>query len=133
MPNETRIHTIHRRGFLRQTGASMLAATMSCQPPRLLAASPAGRPRIAAIVTEYRGYSHADVILGRFLQGHILSTAETYWPRTQVVSMYVDQFPAGDLSRGMAAQYGSQIQPSIRAGADARYGQTGGRRRPDHW
>ncbi len=72
------------------------------------------RPRIAAIVTEYRGYSHADVILGRFLQGYALTPSETYWPRTQVVSLYVDQFPAGDLSRGMAAQYGAQIASNIR-------------------
>ena len=72
------------------------------------------KPRIAAIVTEYRGYSHADVILGRFIQGHSLETTETHWPRTQVVSMYVDQFPSGDLSRGMAATYGVKMAPTIR-------------------
>lgn len=74
---------------------------------------PPPKPRIAAIVTEYRGYSHADVILGRFLQGHTLNPKETYWPRTQVVSMYVDQFPPNDMSRGMAASYGVRMAPTI--------------------
>lgn len=71
-------------------------------------------PRVAAIVTEYRSLSHADVIVGRMLQGHVLSTAETCTPRTQVVSMYVDQTPPDDLSRSMAAHYGVPIKPSIR-------------------
>ncbi len=70
------------------------------------------RPRVAAIITEYRGYSHADVILGRFLQGYTLGV-QPFWPRCQVVSMYVDQSPAGDLSQGMASQYGVRIEPTI--------------------
>jgi hypothetical protein len=100
-----------RRQFLQALGVAGVAA--HC-PHRLLAgAAPNTKPRVAAIVTEYRGYSHADVIVGRLLQGHILSLQETYWPRTQVVSMYVDQFPKSDLSRGMANQYGAQMAPSI--------------------
>ncbi len=103
-------YSIHRRGFLQSASATLIAAS-TWQRAKGQTAS---KPRIAAIVTEYRGYSHADVILGRFLQGHILSATETYWPRTHVVSMYVDQIPAGDLSRGMAAQYGATITPTIR-------------------
>jgi hypothetical protein len=104
--------TIDRRDFLNVAGASLVAAAISGRG-RLLSAEPGARPRIAAIITEYRGYSHADVILGRFLQGYILGPTEPHWPRTQVVSMYVDQFPAGDLARGMASQYGIHIMPSI--------------------
>ena len=100
-----------RRQFFQTTG--VIAGAMLASNQGLFAARRQGKPRIAAIVTEYRGYSHADVIAGRFLQGYILSMTETYWPRTQVVSMYVDQFPQGDLSRGMAAQYGVQIKPTI--------------------
>jgi hypothetical protein len=102
----------NRREFLRTSAAAVSVPLLSGDG--WLEAAPAGRkPRVAAIVTEYRGYSHADVILGRFLQGYILTRTETYWPRTQVVSMYVDQFPQGDLSRGMAAQYGVKLQPTI--------------------
>jgi hypothetical protein len=103
---------LNRRTWLRWAGGTLLSSPWwSGLETR---ASSSGPPRIAAILTEYRGYSHADVILGRFMQGHVLGESETYWPRTRVVSMYVDQFPAGDLSRGMAAQYGATIYPSIR-------------------
>jgi len=105
-----------RRSFLRLAGTSL---ALAISPNRHIASAEAEdasvqKPRIAAIVTEYRGYSHADVILGRFIQGHSLETTETHWPRTQVVSMYVDQFPSGDLSRGMAATYGVKMAPTIR-------------------
>lgn len=103
---------LSRRQLLTLAGSGALIATAGGGV--MGATERSGKPRIAAIVTEYRGYSHADVILGRFLQGYVLSPTETYWPRTQVVSLYVDQFPAGDLSRGMAAQYGVAIYPSIR-------------------
>ena len=83
------------------------------RPPAAQAARrPSGKPRIAAIITEYRGYSHAEVILGRFLEGHTLGF-EPYWPRTDVVSMYVDQFPKSDLARPMAAWKNIPIAPTI--------------------
>ena len=65
------------------------------------------------ITTEYRGFSHADVIATRFIQGYILSTTETYWPRTQVVSIYHDQMPVNDMTPGFAAHAGAKIVPSI--------------------
>ncbi|MFO0914080.1 MAG: hypothetical protein U0795_14065 [Pirellulales bacterium] len=106
---------VNRRRFLGQAGMAAGAGMLAGAWPatRSVAAAAGGKPRIAAIVTEYRGYSHADVILGRMLQGYVLDLTETYWPRTQVVSMYVDQFPQGDLSRGMASQYGATIYESI--------------------
>lgn len=77
------------------------------------AAVPARKPRVAAIVTEYRWYSHADVICGRLLGGN---SANGTWhePRTQLVSMYTAQVPNNDMSRDMAARCGFKIYPSIR-------------------
>ena len=103
-----------RREFLGLTAASTATAFWPGFRQRASAAQRSDKPRIAAVITEYRGYSHADVILGRFVQGYALGI-EAFWPRTQVVSLYVDQFPKGDLSRGMAAQYGVQIKPTIEA------------------
>jgi len=74
---------------------------------------PVQKPRIAAIVTEYRPISHADLIVGRFLQGHSLATSETYPARTQIVSMYLDQFPPNDLIRAMAEACGVKLTPTI--------------------
>jgi hypothetical protein len=101
-----------RRGFLGSAGALLVSAATS-GVRRAWTAERAAPPRIAAIITEYRSLSHADVIVGRMLNGYILSTTETYAPRAQIVSMYVDQTPAGDLSRGMASQYGVPIKPTI--------------------
>lgn len=70
-------------------------------------------PRIAAIVTEYRHWSHADVIVGRLLGGN---SANGVWqaPRTQMVSLYTDQVPSNDMSRDLAARHGFRIFPTIR-------------------
>lgn len=74
-----------------------------------------GRPRIAAVVTEYRPRSHADVIVTKLLKGYYRDT-EWQEPRVDVVSLYTDQVPAGDLSRGLAAAHNLPISPTI-AGA----------------
>lgn len=75
--------------------------------------APAPRKRIAAIVTEYRWFSHADVICGRLLGGH---SANNVWtpPRTNLVSLYTAQVPANDMSRDLAARHGFKIYPTIR-------------------
>ncbi|HMN27746.1 MAG TPA: hypothetical protein PKE45_06270 [Caldilineaceae bacterium] len=69
--------------------------------------------KIAAIITEYRHYSHADVIVGKFLRGFPTDEG-LIAPRVQIASLYVDQFPPEDLSRGVAAQFGIPIFGSIR-------------------
>jgi len=99
-----------RRQWLGRTTAGFGLGAMALYAKPSIAA--AARPRVAAVVTEYRGYSHADVIVGRFIKGYTLGF-EPFWPRTNVVSMYVDQFPPGDLSRGLAAQYGIRMAPTI--------------------
>jgi hypothetical protein len=69
--------------------------------------------KIAAIVTEYRRFSHADVIVTKFLKG--FPTDQGLIPaRVQIASLYVDQFPDSDLSRHYAARYNIPIFGSIR-------------------
>ena len=68
------------------------------------------RPRIAAVITEYRRYSHAQHILDRFLYGYGWGTRH-HRPAMDLVSLYVDQQPENDLSREReeqtrAARYG---------------------------
>lgn len=77
----------------------------------LLAPDP--RKKIAAIVTEYRWFSHADVICGRLLGGH---SANNVWtpPRLNLVSLYTEQVPKNDMSRDLAARHGFRIHPTIR-------------------
>lgn len=67
--------------------------------------------RIAAIVTEYRRHSHADVIVGKILEGYNYDGKEK--PDLKVVSMYVDQFPEKDMSRDLAKKYDFTIAKTI--------------------
>ncbi len=55
------------------------------------------RPRIAAIVTEYRKYSHAQHIVDRFLEGYGWN-GRHHRPDMELVSIYVDQVKDNDLS-----------------------------------
>jgi hypothetical protein len=77
-----------------------------------LAAALPRRKTVAAIVTEYRYNSHADVICSRMLEGYLPNNIRQE-PRTRIVSMFTDQVPKNDLSRGMAAKHGFHIYPSI--------------------
>ncbi len=74
---------------------------------------PHQRKRVAAIVTEYRRHSHADVIVGKILEGFNYDGG--LGPNMQVVSMYVDQRPAGDMSTMLAQRHGFTIYPTIGA------------------
>lgn len=56
------------------------------------------RLKIAAVVTEYRKYSHAQHIVDRFLYGYGWH-GRHHRPAMDVVSMYVDQQPESDASR----------------------------------
>lgn len=82
-----------------------------------LAAAPfaaaATKPTVALVITEYRKNSHADVIAGRLLGGYEYY-GKRVEPRVHAVSMFTDQVPANDMSRGMAARHGVKIYPDVR-------------------
>ncbi len=70
------------------------------------------RPTVAAIVTEFRHRSHADVICTRILDGYY-PNGRRQVPRTRIVSMHADQFPPDDMSRGFAHRNRYRIFPSV--------------------
>jgi hypothetical protein len=67
------------------------------------------RKRIAAIVTEYRRWSHADVILRNLLDGY----PDGGRPGMELVSLYTDQVPKNDMSRDLAKKHGFSICSTI--------------------
>ncbi len=89
-----------RRTFL-QTTAAAAAAGAESQPKRL-----------AIIATVYRYLSHAQHMGDRFLIGYPYGGA-WHKPNLRVVSLYVDQKPAGDLSGARAREFGFQVYPTI--------------------
>jgi hypothetical protein len=70
-----------------------------------------GPKRVAAIITEYRRNSHADVIIGKILEGYNHDGGSG--PAMRLASMYVDQFPDNDMSRDLARRHRFTIYDSI--------------------
>ena len=72
-----------------------------------------GRPKIAAVVTVYRKYSHAQHIVDRLLDGYGWNGAYHH-PPMDLVALYVDQVGSDDLSRERAARFPAmKIYPTI--------------------
>ena len=71
--------------------------------------------RLAAIITEYRPGSHADVIIGKYLEGFNQDQMAPY-PDSKIVSMFTEQVPDNDMSRPLAQKYNV---PIFRTVADA--------------
>ncbi|MCX6625037.1 MAG: hypothetical protein NTY38_29045 [Acidobacteria bacterium] len=90
---------LHRRDLLRAGGAFFLSRS--------------NRTKIATVITEYRQNSHADVLAGRLIKGYEYD-GKPHTPDVEVISMYTDQTPKNDMSRGLAAQYGFKLCPTIR-------------------
>jgi hypothetical protein len=79
---------------------------------RSLSADESPRRRLAIITTVWKYLSHAQHMGDRFLVGY---PRDGRWhrPPFDVVSLYVDQRPEGDLSAQRAGDHGFQIYPSI--------------------
>ena len=118
--------------------ASSAAAVNAVKPAGPVAPSGA-KPRVAAIVTEYRPRSHADVIVSKLLADYTQpaprppveldfhdtarqltetprptdSFGRLKPPRVEVVSIYTDQVPENDISREWAARSGVPIFDTI--------------------
>src|SRR5690242_893215 len=91
-----------RRSFLFSTAAAVVASAAPVPP----------RKKIALIGTEVRRHSHAQHFIDRHALGY---TWGGRWqsPRVDLVSLYIDQFPVGDLARSRAKKYGIPIFPTI--------------------
>ena len=81
----------------------LVAITTACAAPA---------KRIAAVVTEYRHNSHADVIVSRLLLTHTLDEKGER-PNLKLVSLYTDQVPESDTSRKWAKKFGVPIFKTV--------------------
>jgi hypothetical protein len=90
-------------------------------PARHVRAADQPRLRVAAILTEFTYRSHAHVILENFLKPYLFN-GQWIDPGMDVVGIYVDQFPDGDMARSVSHEFGIPIYPTIaealRAGDD---------------
>jgi hypothetical protein len=102
-----------RREFLITSGVA--TAGLGFAPSAAWAKPQVGkRPKVAAVFTEMRYRSHAHVILENFLKPYLFNGKLTD-PGVDVVSFYGDQFPAGDMARGVSKQFKIPIHKTIDA------------------
>jgi len=101
----------NRRVFLGQLAA---VAASTYLDPRALAAprDQQRRRKIAFIGTEVRTHSHAQHFLDRLTLGYGWRGA---WqdPRLDIASVYIDQFPQGDLARERVRKHHLNLCPNI--------------------
>jgi len=69
------------------------------------------RKKVAAIVTEYRRHSHADVIVGKILDGFNYDGKDK--PELDLATLYVDQTPEKDWSVDLAKKHGFALVKTI--------------------
>jgi len=98
-----------RRQFGKQVGALLAGGCAA----GVLDAAQEKRERlpVAAIVTEYRRNSHADVIVGKILEG--FDQAGGAGPALRLAALYTDQVPKNDLSRDLAKKHNFRIARTI--------------------
>jgi hypothetical protein len=101
-----------RRTFLGTTGAGVVGATVQAGEPAAAPPPPAARKKMAVVTTEWRYLSHAWHMAERFLVGYPLN-GRWHRPPFDVVSAYVDQTPANDLSKKRAREFGFTVYPKV--------------------
>ena len=97
---------ITRRTFMGTLGAATVQAT------RPVIAGPVVPKKIAIVTTIWTYLSHAQHMGDRFLVGYPRN-GRWHRPSLEVVSLYVDQKPEGDLSNRRAREHGFTIYPTI--------------------
>ena len=101
-----------RRDFLSKyalMAGSALAGTQILSS--LPAASLEPVRKVAGILTWYKRGSHADVLIGKILEGWRYDGG--VGPRLELASLYVDQFPEDDMARALSEKHGFPIFNSI--------------------
>jgi len=106
-----------RRNFLATMGAGAFLGASSLNGGPLIrvasaATTTASRPKVAFLGTEVRTHSHAQHFLDRHTVGY---TWNGGWqkPRIDVVSVFIDQFPEGDLAKDRIKKHKLNQFPTI--------------------
>src|SRR6516164_8280847 len=103
---------ITRREFIRSAAKVAGGAMLLSGLPASLPAANKRRLKVGAVITAFTYRSHAQVILENFVADYLFN-GKRILPGMDVVSLYADQFPEGELGREFAARYTVPIYKSI--------------------
>ena len=102
-------NSIDRRYFLQAATASAAALSpaslIGSNPPKFMP------KKVSAVATVYRRGSHADVILGKILEGWRQDSGPG--PALELASLYVEQIGDDDLSEDLCERHGIPMFDSI--------------------
>lgn len=104
-----------RREFLGAIGAGLVGGPLAYSANQQRTGHTpegSGRKKMAIVTTVWRYRSHGQHMGDRFLVGYPID-GEWHQPGLDVVSIYVDQKPEGNLSQQRADEFGCQVYPSI--------------------
>jgi hypothetical protein len=101
---------ITRRDWLAGAAATAVGGSFS-SPAAAKTTKPTKPKSVAAVFTAYEHGLHADVLIGKILEGWKQDGGPG--PNLTLASMYVDQFTDRDLARPMAKKYGVPIFDTI--------------------
>ena len=103
---------IGRRKFLSQAGRAVGGLLVASAARASGLAAGRTRLKVAAVITAFTYRSHAHVILENFVEPYLFN-GKLISPAMDVVSLYVDQFPDGELGRAFAARHNIAIYKTI--------------------
>ena len=97
-----------RRQFLAGTAGLAAAALLPGRSAGQVIDRPASDKKVAAIVTTYHRYSHADNIVTRFMEGYSI-VGKSFPPPCRVASLYIEQVGDMDIGRPLAKRWGVPV------------------------
>src|SRR5262245_13572710 len=95
---------MNRRDFLAHAGSVAAVALGGNRGTGQLIDAPATDKKVAALVTTYHRYSHADNLVTRFMEGYSI-VGQSFPPPCRVASLYIEQVPEIDIGRALAKQW----------------------------
>lgn len=98
-------------GAMFGSAASMTSIAESAPVTAKSFASQVAPKSVAAVVSVYHHNSHADVILGKILEGWQQDSGQG--PALKLASIYIEQFPESDIGRAACRKHGVPIFDSI--------------------
>src|SRR5438309_7965584 len=103
---------IGRREFIQRSATFAGGLMVASALPAAALAAGNKRLKVGAVITAFTYRSHAHVILENFVAPYLFN-GDWISPGMDVVSVYADQFPDGELGRAFAAKYNIPIYKTI--------------------